>query len=59
MENKVCFLCGKKEGSGIILKGEKICFNCECEIINNSVINPKYHYFKDKIKGILFKKQKV
>ncbi|NFL84884.1 CsfB protein, partial [Clostridium botulinum] len=24
MENKVCFLCGKHEGSAIILKGEKI-----------------------------------
>ncbi|MDR5588546.1 MULTISPECIES: sigma factor G inhibitor Gin [Clostridium] len=56
MENKVCFLCGKKEGSGIILKGEKICSNCECELTNISVVNPKYHYFKEKVKNILFKK---
>ncbi|NFG23814.1 CsfB protein [Clostridium botulinum] len=55
MENKVCFLCGKKEGSGIILKGEKICSNCEFELTNISVVNPKYHYFKEKVKNILFK----
>lgn len=55
MENKVCFLCGKKEGSGIILKGEKICSKCECELINISVLNPKYDDLKNKVKEILFK----
>ncbi|AOR22362.1 sigma factor G inhibitor Gin [Clostridium taeniosporum] len=56
MNNKVCFLCGKKEGSGIILKGKKICSHCECELTNISIVNPKYNYFKDKLKDTLFKR---
>lgn len=56
MINKKCFVCSKSEENGIILNGEKICSKCENEIIDLSVINPKYNYYKDKIKTILFKK---
>ncbi|MBW6410338.1 sigma factor G inhibitor Gin [Clostridium sp. YB-6] len=56
MMNKKCFVCSKFDDNGIILNGKKICNRCENEIINLSIINPEYNYYKNKIKAILFKK---
>ncbi|SFC80170.1 sigma factor G inhibitor Gin [Clostridium uliginosum] len=55
MINRECFLCSKTKHNGIILNGEKICKTCEEEIVNLTNNNPKYDYYREKIKTILFK----
>lgn len=53
--NKSCFLCGEGHCDGIIINRKNICKACEEKIVDATILDPDYDYYKDEMKAILFK----
>lgn len=50
MEKKSCIICRKPLNDGIMIKGRRICYECEKRLIKEDVNTDFYEYFKDRIK---------
>lgn len=54
-----CIVCGKIIGSGINIKGNKICLECEEKIINCDTTNEEYDVYLNKIKKNIVEKYMI
>ncbi|CAM2903540.1 sigma factor G inhibitor Gin [Hathewaya histolytica] len=50
MKKKSCIICRKPLNDGIMIKGRRICSDCEARLIKEDINTDFYEYFKDRIK---------
>lgn len=50
---KKCYICGLC-GNGIMLRGKKICLQCESDIMVCNMNSKKYEFYIQQLKKILF-----
>ncbi|KNZ69175.1 sigma-G inhibitor, Gin [Thermincola ferriacetica] len=53
-----CFICGKvidiPETATLTILGKHICYECEKAIVNLTMANRNYDFFKERIKRIIY-----
>lgn len=50
MEKNTCIICKKPLNDGIMIKGRRICCECELKMIRAQIDTDFYEYFKEKIR---------